>query len=87
MRIYTTKGRVLGDRCHIDHGGNRRLYAPSLGRPVRETDYVSCGGCGTFLAADEVAHYSDRRSAIAADDYRATWPQDTAAAVLAGERR
>jgi hypothetical protein len=77
-RIYTRKGYVLGHRCGRGHSGNRR-YAVD-GR------YAQCCGCGDYVSVALLA-WPSRRVALAADNFRAMWPEDSAASVLLGDRR
>jgi hypothetical protein len=79
--IYTKSRYVLGIRCERGHGGNRRIIW------LRGEPYASCAGCVNFIDANRLPRFSSRREALAADrSFVARWPEDPAAAVLAGKR-
>jgi hypothetical protein len=81
MKIYTSKNCVLGARCGKGHGGNRRLFWD------RRSRYAECLGCGTFFSIETLPRFQTREDAIRADRaFRARWPEDPAADVLAGRR-
>ena len=85
-RLYAHHGGyLLGHRCPLGHGGNRRLY---LDRG-RDRDYVECGGCSHMSYVEPLQWgFPSRGAAERADRaHRATWPADSAGDVLAGARR
>jgi len=80
-KLYTRAGYVLGARCDVGHGGNRRYSIATKG-------FAECCGCRHYVALRDLPRFASRAEAVAADaQFRATWPLDTASAVLANERR
>ena len=78
-KIYTDGPYILGHRCARGHSGNRH-YAIAI------KGYAECQGCGSFVGMRGM-EFASRAAAIAADrEFRAAWPTDSAAAVLAGTR-
>lgn len=79
MRVYRGKdGHILGIRCGVGHGGNRRYYADSLS--------AECGGCLHVIPLSALPRFRSRAEAEAVDrQFVAEWPWDPAGDVLAGK--
>ena len=72
---------VLGLRCDRGHAGNRR-YAWDRGDA-----YATCVGCHTDVGVGALPRFGSRAEALAADrHFRARWPEDPPADILAGRR-